>query len=279
MLDAHIPNHVAIGHSPNKHNQEFTGKDIVVGVIDTEIAVQHPAFDGHTSLRQRFTPEPWGKPRNHGTAVAGIIGSRDRGHIGLAPDVEIYNYKIYPYGSETSAALAIERAVEDGVHIVNASWRVGSRAIHRTVSAVDFAWLTGVAVVKSAGNVGPREGTLTPPAGAAGLVVVGATDVHGQSVQDYSSRGPLSGRTGPDVVAPGGNSAIPLECCLVNGGFGGAGWGTSFAAPHVSSLLACLIEQNPDLSPDELRSTVRNHAQPLAGCGPDAQGMGIMQFV
>ncbi|MFF3938328.1 S8 family peptidase [Streptomyces phaeofaciens] len=279
ILDVHSPNHIAVGcRPPIGHDTGCTGEGVLVGVVDTEVAFQHPALRDHAFPHKDLTREGWGNPHFHGTAVAGIIGSCDGTYAGISPGVDIYNYKISPHGSDISGALAIERAVEDDVHIVNASWRVSTRAVERTVSAVEEAWALGLVVVKSAGNEGPKKASITPPGEASGVIVVGATDVHGRQVEEYSSRGPVKGKPGPDLVAPGGSSAARLDCCLVGGGFGDAGWGTSYAAPHVTGLVALLIEQDPNLSPDQLRSRIRDLAETLPSDEPQAQGMGIMRF-
>ena len=74
--------------------------------------------------------------------------------------------------------------------------------------------------------------------------------------------------------------AIPaaevIACCLVQGGFGDAGRGTSYAAPHVSGLAALFLQQDRNLVPDQVRQRLRQEARPLQGFGPDAQGAGLV---
>lgn len=278
-----------------------TGKGIIVAVIDSEVALNHPSLTGRVVHRQNYTKESWGNPDSHGTAVAGIIASNDTDFSGMAPDAMIYNYKVLATNrllnaSEFEGTLAIQRALEDGVHIANCSWGAGSvsNGQSREAIACNNAWELGLTIVKSAGNSGPT-GLLTTPGDATGIIVVGATDKRGRVVQSYSSRGilpflgdptdPINKR--PHFVVPGGGFSPPpgseLFSCLVAGGFGtefnGAPFiGTSFAAPHVAGVLALLLEQNSELTPDQQRDALISLCVHIEGQPAEAQGAGLLQL-
>jgi serine protease AprX len=281
--DADVPNHRCIDLPAFQNRTALTGRGITVAVIDGEVALTHPALDGRVVQRRNYTPESWGNPSSHGTAVAGIVGAADLVDAGVAPEVLIYNYKVLATaqagnGDDFSGALAIQEALEDGVDVANCSWGAGPAGdgTSREARAADTAWGLGLVVVKSAGNRGPGPRTMTTPADAAGVVVVGATGLNCQRMEDYSSRGPAGSKPGPDVVVPGGGDADRIRCCLVGGGFGEAGAGTSYAAPHVSGVIALYLQDDPDLVPDQLRDRLRGDAQPLAGVPEAAQGAGLM---
>jgi serine protease AprX len=281
MPDAGTRNHVAIGVQAFLRPASLTGRGVTVAVIDSEVALTHPALNGRVVHRRNYTPEPWGSPDVHGTAVAGIIGADDPTNGGLAPDVTIYNYKVlatnrFLNSDDFGGAVAIQQALEDNVDIANCSWGAGriGPVLSREARALDAASALGMTTVKSAGNQGPGPATMTTPADALTAIVVGATDLDSRAVQDYSSRGPAGTRPGPDIVAPGGTELESIVCCLVSGGFGSAGAGTSFAAPHVTGLLALLLEREPDTLPDQMRAWVRSRARRLELGGADAQGEG-----
>ncbi len=274
-------NQVAIGLPAFLRDTPATGKGVTVAVIDTEAAIP-PSLAGRVVHRRNYTPEAWGNPSPHGTAVAGIIGAAEGDH-GIAPDVMIYNYKVlatnrFLNSDDFGGALAIQQALEDNCDIANCSWGAGpvGPVPSREATAVDTASGLGMVTVKSAGNAGDGPATMTTPAESLTAVVVGATDVDGAAVQAYSSRGPAGARPGPDVVAPGGTQLVQIACALVGGGFGDAGAGTSYAAPHVSGVLALLLERSPDMLPAELSEWVRKHARPLAGFGTADQGEGLL---
>jgi serine protease AprX len=245
------------------------------------VALRHPALAGRVVHRRNFTAEGWGNPHAHGTAVAGIIAADDPGHGGLAPGAVIYNYKVLagPISAEDfGGALAVQAALEDGAVVANCSWGAGPAGdgTSREARAVDEAWRLGMVVVKSSGNTGPGDGTMSSPADAAGVIVVGATDVEGESVQIYSSRGPVHTRRGPHLVAPGGSDTARIESCDVAGGFTPTGTpGTSYAAPHVTGMVALLAEKQPEWSPDQIREHLLGAADSIEGADEAAQGAGL----
>ena len=153
----------------------LSGSGVTVGVIDSEVALGHPAFQDRVIHQHNFTSEPFGIPGAHGTAVAGFVGANSDTFQGMAPECTIYNYKVLatvpPLGADDfEGALAIQQALEDGVRVVNCSWGAGPAGdgTSREARACDTAWRLGLTIVKSAGNRGPGDRTLTTPADAEG---------------------------------------------------------------------------------------------------------------
>jgi serine protease AprX len=237
------------------------------------------ALKGRVLQKKNYTKEAWGHPDKHGTGVAGIIASADKKFAGIAPGAKIASYKIFAtneadQGSDFDATLAIQQAVEDGVVIANCSWGVGpaTDGTSREARAFNRAWDLGLIIVKSAGNNGPGAGTMTSPADARGVIVAGATDRKGKKLQDYSSRGPIAAKPGPDFVTPGGAfGGDEIRSLLAGGGTGSIGVGTSFAAPHVVGAIALLLDQNPQLTPDQVRAALLGKCVAIAGGTAPAQ--------
>lgn len=69
-----------------------------------------------------------------------------------------------------------------------------------------------------------------------------------------------------------------MNSCLVDGSFGRCGRGTSFAAPHVTGIIALMLEQNPTMTPDEIREALLSKCDPLAGFRGDDQGAGLLRW-
>lgn len=277
-----------VGAIAFRQGRGVSGDGIVIAIIDTEVDESHPAFAGRLTQKGNFTKEPFGSPGAHGTAVAGIAASANPAHLGVAPAATLLNYKViaskwWLNADDFGGALAIQQALEDGADIANCSWGVGPAGdgTSREARACNNAWALGLTLVKSAGNSGSGPKSLTTPADAEGVIVVGATNRTGDGIERYSSRGPTGdGRERPHVVAPGGNENVHgIISCQPGGGAGDCGWGTSFAAPHVSGLLALLLEADPNLTPDQLRDAVIQRARPF-GDAPDRneQGAGLVVF-
>lgn len=268
-----------VGAVQHRAATQRTGGVIVVAVIDGEVSLTHPALRGRVVHRRNFTDEAWGKPSVHGTAVAGIIAAQGADElVGMAPGAIIYNYKVLPgehpdAAGDFALACALQQALEDGARIANCSLlsKTPANGQSRLARACNNAWALGMTIVKSAGNGGEKgAGTITCPGDAKGTIVVGATGRNGKSVAVYSSQGPVPGKPFcPDLVAPGGDENDEVFSCTLDGEFGEITPGTSLAAPHVSGLLALILEGRPDLTPDEQRELLLEHCDKEVEGGPE----------
>jgi len=86
---------------------------------------------------------------------------------------------------------------------------------------------------------------------------------------DVSSEG--TDQYQPDVLAQG--TGIPTEHST-----GGEKQGTSFAAPAVSVAIALMLEQNPDLTFEQVEQILHNSADPLEGVDEKKQGSGVLNI-
>ncbi|MBP2076219.1 S8 family serine peptidase [Oceanobacillus polygoni] len=184
----------------------FTGKGIKVGVVDTGIDHDHPDLQknyigGYDLVDldedpMETLPEQ-GIPTSHGTHVAGIIAA-DGEMKGVAPDAEIYAYRaLGPGGAGTSVQViaAMEKAIEDGVDIINLS--LGNNVNvpdFPTSVAVNRATELGVPVVIANGNSGPGDWTVGSPATADKALSVGASTSPTETPSLYE---PMAERTIP----------------------------------------------------------------------------------
>ncbi|MCS7058767.1 MAG: S8 family serine peptidase [Meiothermus sp.] len=173
----------------------LTGRGIKVGIIDSGIDLEHPAFAGRivdgydfvgddydASNPARSTPVPDPNPddcNGHGTHVAGIVGGKDSQITGVAPGVRFGAYKVFGCEGSTSddvVLAALERAERAGMDVVNMSlgspfgWTVLGKAVTKMVKR-------GTVVVASAGNNGNLGLFATgDPAATEGVISVASFD-------------------------------------------------------------------------------------------------------
>lgn len=282
-----------------------TGRGQVIAVLDDGTFSQHPDFDGKVAAAYDASATSSGLPLalplsvpivpagadGHGTHVAGIVagtgGQSGGSYRGVAPDARFVDVKVFSGPDQTNSDIVL-RGLEwvlsnrDRLDIRVASMSLGGRpsdgtdALSRSVNvAVD----KGLVVVAAAGNAGPGPSTVASPGAAEKAITVGAVD-KAKRIASYSSRGPtLDGRLKPDLVAPGSaiTSTVPPVSTtsvagLVSGDralFYGALSGTSMAAPHVSGVVALMLQVNPDLTPFEVKQILVATAQDLGPAGRD----------
>ena len=229
----------------------------------------------------------------HGTHVAGIVagdGSDSNGmYIGVAPRANIINVKVSDdQGSGTASNLVsglqwiYDNKDQYNIKVVNISLNnavVSSYNTNPIDAAAEILWFNRVVVVVSAGNAG-AQGALYPPANDPFVITVGATDDRGTSsisddtIAPFSAYGSTSdGVAKPDLVAPGTN--IVSLMASANSGLATAHpnnvvnqfyfrmSGTSMSAPMVSGAAALLLQDEPNLSPDQVKYRLKSTAHPF----------------
>ncbi|XRG79071.1 S8 family serine peptidase [Rossellomorea sp. GAMAL-10_SWC] len=206
--EANVGNYTPYDALDRLHAEGFTGKGIKIGILDTGIDYNHPdlkdAYKGgydfvnNDNDPMETTYADWKKSgqsefisgsayyTEHGTHVAGIIGGRGKANseyktVGAAPESDIYSYKVLgPYGSGTSDAIiaGIDRAVKDGMDVINMSLGATlNDPLFATSIAVNNAVLSGVTTVVAAGNSGDQMYTVGSPGAAALALTVGASSI------------------------------------------------------------------------------------------------------
>lgn len=252
------------------------GQGIVVGQSDSGVDGTHPELAAQYRGRDGKDDYNWLDPWFHTVSPADIgghgthtLGSILGKHVGVAPDAEwigcvnlarnlgnpgLYlncmQFLLAPYPQNGDALRDGDPA--RGAMVLNNSWGCpevegcDANALLQGVKALRDA---GVFVVASAGNDGPGCSSIQDPIALYDDVFsVGAVD-RSKQLADFSSRGPVtadgSGRTKPDIAAPGVNvySAFP-------GGTFASESGTSMAGPHVAGVVALLWSANPQLIGD-----------------------------
>lgn len=228
-----------------------------------------------------------------GTGVA--LGGRYRG---IAPGASLV-------GVGAGEALFIVTALEAfdwvlqnhlkyGIRVISNSWGTSGAFDARDPINVAsrLAHASGLVVVFAAGNDGPGANTLNPYCVAPWVICVAAGHKDGRTLAEFSSRGiagdalhrPSLTAPGVDIAAARATTGIVTNAFfavdLVSLGTDAAHYaaasGTSMATPHVSGTVALMLEANPALTPDEVKSRLQSTATPMPGYATHEAGAGFL---
>ena len=287
------------------------GDGIIIGQTDSGVDGTHPevadSYRGAKGSNDYNWLDPWNHTvapsdtGGHGTGTTGLIVGTTRG---IAPEAEWmacanlgrnlgnpalyldcmqFMFAPYPQGGDPF----FHGKPELGAMVVNNSWgcqRVEGCDAAIFKPAVEILEAAGIFMSVSAGNNGYYGcSTITdPPALYEQVFSVGSVDKAGE-LSAFSSKGPVtvdgSGRIKPDLLAPGDHVLIAAP-----GGTYTISSGTSFAAPHVTGVVALMWSANPELIGEITltRQILKESAQPyvgeLSGClnAQNESGAGIL---
>ncbi len=262
----------------------LTGNGIGVAVIDSGVS-PHTDFSTQKSISFNDISTNVTDSYGHGTHVAGIIagdGSASNGaYMGIAPDIKLYSLKIsdetgMAYESDTVEAMqwVLDNKDAYNIRVVNLSIQSTIEQSYHT-SALDAAaeilWFNGVVVVAAAGNWPPDafNPIHAAPANDPFIITVGASDEKGTAstrddvIASYSAYDETQEFIlKPEIIAPGSNivSALAKQSDwatdhperVVMGEYFRLS-GTSMAAPMVTGAVALLLQDEPNLTPDQVK--------------------------
>ncbi|MEV6263180.1 S8 family serine peptidase [Streptomyces sp. NPDC051784] len=111
------------------------------------------------------------------------------------------------------------------------------------------------------------------PAARLSFAAAGTFTLGDGSLASFSSRGPVygTGAIKPEVAAPGVSvlSSVPADVVDPEGGDHTYAYarlsGTSMASPYVAGTAALMLQRDPDLAPDDIKTTLMNTAKALPG--------------
>lgn len=298
-----------IGADTARSSYGVTGKGVGVAVIDSGVDGTHadlthvaknvklvgPITDvgagGYLYLDLPNTDTSSG----HGTHVASTIGGSGAASAtantrrGVAPGATLV-------GVGAGDALSILYALQGfdyvmkpevreahNIRVISNSWgSSGEFAPYNPISlAAKRAYDAGMIVAFAAGNEGPGANTLNPYSASPCVISVAAGDKKGY-LADFSSRG----RSGdalvhPDVTAPG----VDISAARALTGLAATTApdvdnpqystisGTSMATPHISGVVALMLEANPNLTLDGVLALFQKTSRPMYYAQPATSGL------
>ena len=241
-----------------------TGLGSLIAIVDTGIDQSHPdlqaavtgSFDA-TEIKQQVS-DP------HGTAIAGIITAH--GAIeGVAPQAKLLDVRVFEPETGGVGSVASTMALLRGLQwstdtharIVNLSLAGPRDTLLGEAIAAMIA--KEIVVVAAAGNAG-ASAPHAYPAAFDDVIAVTATD-SGDALYTAANHGTYIAVAAPgvDVIAPALFEAYQMNS------------GTSFAAAHVSGVIALMLELDPKLSNRKIRDALQSNAKDLGPPGTDDQ--------
>ena len=232
------------------------GKGVKIAVLDSGIEANHPALNGLELLDDIAVIEDGYKLKHihgegrdlfgHGTAIANIIRA-------TAPEAQIGSFRVLGQALSSRTAIIFEGArlaIDRGYHILNCSLGCGvPEHVLRYKSWVDAAYVKGVHVVAACNN-----SDFNRPEWPAFF-----TSVLTVNMARTEKNGDLYYRPGHlvEFAARG----VDVEVAWAAGSFKKV-TGSSFAAPRVTGMLACLVSQAPKLTPMEAKVLFHRLARP-----------------
>lgn len=296
----------------NRAPAYLRGTGIGVAVVDSGINPQEDLYTiqgtnrliAAAAFQSGYNQTPYDH-YGHGNHTAGIIGSNGRRstykYVGVAPDVNLINVRVLDdngMGSLSSLIQGLQWIFENrrtyNIRVANislSSVEPESYLDSPVSAAVEALWFDGVVVVVSAGNGGADA--LYPPANDPFVITVGATDDRGTKtttddrLASFSAYGVTpEGYAKPDLVAPGTNIvsliANPNSKLMQEHPQHMVGQtyfrmsGTSMAAPMVAGAVALLLQDEPQLTPDEVKQRLLSTARPFDQ--PERAGAGHLDI-
>lgn len=299
-------------HGDVLNKQGLTGKGITIAVIDTGVA-PHTDLTTPTNRIVAFSDFVNGRTtpyddNGHGTHCAGCAVGNGRAsngkYKGIAPEGNLVGVKVLDRngsGYLSTLIAGVEWCVQNknqfNINVISLS--LGSQATQSAqddpmVRVVEKAWNAGIVVVVAAGNEGPEQRTISSPGISPKVITVGAMDDldtinrNDDVVANFSSRGPtVDGLVKPDLLAPGvdiislrskGSSLDKTmksnqrdrEYFILSG--------TSMATPICAEVVATILQQNPEFTPDQVKEYLLSKAE-NKGYPPYVQGKGYLSSI
>ncbi|PTA67359.1 S8 family serine peptidase [Deinococcus arcticus] len=288
-----------IGADTARTTYGLSGRGVGVGIIDSGVDGTHPDL-AHVAKNVKLvgpiTDTPAGgylyldlpntdTSSGHGTHVASTIGGSGaasaggRERRGVAPGATLVGVGA---GDGLSILYALqgfdylmkpEIRETHNIRVISNSWgSSGEFAPYNPISlASKRAYEAGMVVVFAAGNEGPGANTLNPYSASPCVMSVAAGDKQGY-LADFSSRG----RAGdalvhPDVTAPGvdisaARALTGLAATTVpdvdNPQYSTIS-GTSMATPHISGVVALMLEANPRMNLDSILNVFKKTSRKM----------------
>ncbi len=280
-----------------KTHDFYRGDSVKVGIIDSGINYDHEDFMVNSSTKVKgdskyyaYQTSSWvyykasqhgysyiDDSHGHGTNVAATVAAAINGvgGTGLAPNVELYVYKVtnskngYEFGAVQNALMDAQTL---GLDVINMSFQSYEHAVEygtqsQAASAgcstilssyLNDAYNAGITLVGAAGNFNTDERSY--PGSNNHVINVGSLDQTGTGKAGFSNYGSTIDLVAPGYVHVAGKSS--------NSSYVDTS-GTSFSAPLVTAAIALYIQKYPTATPAQIESALYASCDPIDDSGSE----------
>lgn len=253
---------------PAMHAKGITGRGVRVGVVDDGI---YPVVIGGVTNLGFAALKGSPAAGYHGTSVSALIGSKE---FGLAPDCEIWAYNSGNATGKTGLDQTIAGVwwcATNGCRVINMSFGFAPDMYDADLRAAFDAELaeiqrqTGVILINGNGNNPLSDINYCPQESECVITIGGLKPDKTPAALTDSWRKDFCtfGDQVPDFVKPDGTI--------------GTFDGTSCACPLATAIVALLLQQQPDLTQDEVYGILKSSAKVLAPGRTREYGWGLLQ--
>lgn len=238
------------------------GLDTYAYILDSGIRTTHEEFEGRAETVFTVYPGDEIDHRGHGTAVAGVLGSKT---YGVAKRAKLLSVKTLDDNGSCAASAALHALSWTAEHILS-NGRQHSSVINLSfgipkLQALDtfieaLVSQVGIPVVTAAGNEN-EDASLSTPGSAKGVINVGHMDKN-WVMSPNSNWGPAVTMLAPGVQVECPSSASDTNVVLESG--------SSFAAPHVAGLVLNAISVHGIKGAAEIRKFLLQSATKDQAC-------------
>ena len=229
---------------------DLNGEGVKVAIIDSGIDCSHEILQRVTagicfefSEGNVLTSQDYRDTSGHGTAVASIIKKK-------APGTELYAIKIFDQSLIVEQKILIESirwAIDQNVDIINLSLGTTDAQVKQALLDIcQVATKKGIAIVAAEHNSGQES----YPAYFSNVIGVKAGEIKGR--YNYLFRAGES----IECIAPGTTQRV-----LWVGGREHIVEGSSFAAPHITGIIALIRQAFPKANLNEIRHIFGSECQ------------------
>jgi serine protease AprX len=270
---------------------DATHPDLTFGektIQNVKILVGNNIFGGETIYQEDVLNTDTSS--GHGTHVAGTIAgtgaASDGLYTGVAPKAKLVGLGAGEGLSILWALASFDYVLENqqkyNIQVISNSW--GSSGEYSANNPINVASKeahdAGMVVVFASGNAGPDANTLNPYSVAPWVIGVAAGTKDGK-LANFSSRGvdgdellhPTITAPGVDIAATRSSTGTVVNALGTVGSYDSIApehqpyytriSGTSMATPHISGVVALMLNAKPGMHPDIVKNVLEDTATPM----------------